>query len=176
MPCQYVMRLSREKALRVSSTWKDAIVLGADTTVVLDDQVMGKPSSAQEATEMLESLRGRAHAVITGVTLLDTSSSACISDATSADVVLRRYSDDEIAAYVASGEPMDKAGAYAVQDTVFKPAIAIQGCYLNVVGLPLCQVVEILDRMGVQARLKEGWQPPSECKSCLLKTGEDATK
>ena len=82
---------------------------------------------------------------------------------------MRRYSDAEVAAYVASGEPFDKAGGYAVQDPVFRPAEAVEGCYLNVVGLPLCEVARLLERLGVTPRLNPDWRIPEECVSCSFR-------
>ncbi len=117
---------------------------------------------------MLERLRGRTHSVMTGVTLLDADTGLHRSATRSSDVVMRSYGDEEIRAYVASGEPMDKAGAYAAQDERFNPAAEIRGCYLNVVGLPLCDLIDMMADMGVRARLKRGWAPPRRCRECPL--------
>ena len=81
---------------------------------------------------------------------------------------MRDYTDAEIADYVRSGEPFDKAGAYAVQDRVFKPAECLDGCYLNVVGLPLCELLDMLQRGGVDVTTRPGWRPPKECVGCPL--------
>ena len=165
----YVKRLSLEKARASRHEEQGSLILGADTIVVLEGEILGKPADEAEAVHMLERLRGRTHTVITGVTLLDVDAGRHLSATRSSDVVMRSYGDEEIRAYVASGEPMDKAGAYAAQDERFKPAAEIRGCYLNVVGLPLCDVIDIMAEMGVRARLKSGWTPPDRCRECPLR-------
>jgi septum formation protein len=127
------------------------LIISADTTVILDGRVLGKPQDQQHAYELLLSLRGRWHTVITGVVV-----SALIDDklqvygaSCSTPVLMRPYSEEEIEAYIASGDPMDKAGAYGIQHPHFQPTECIQGCYLNVVGLPLCTLVELLTKFDV---------------------------
>ena len=112
---QFALRLSMEKAGRVAAEAGDAVVLGADTVVVLDATVLGKPTDAGDAVQMLRKLRSRAHSVVTGVTALDVESGRRVSASKATEVIMRDYSNDEVAYYVASGEPSDKAGAYAVQ-------------------------------------------------------------
>ena len=167
-PQQFVVRLSLEKARSATPGRGPAIVLGADTAVVLDGEVLGKPTSGDEAVEMLRRLRGRTHTVLTGVTALDNSSGRSLSTVKATEVTLREYSEAEIEDYVASGEPLDKAGGYAVQDDRFHPAQHVAGCYLNAVGLPLCEVVRLLDDLGAPIALKPGWMPPAECVDCPL--------
>ena len=172
----YVIRLSQEKAHSVASRKTDSVILSADTSVVLDNEILGKPSSHDEAVQMLEKLRGRNHQVVTGFTILDAISGNSVSRAKTSQVFLREYSDQEITDYVASGESMDKAGAYAVQDKTFRPATRTEGCYLNIVGLPLCEVIENLGKIGMDAKLKKNWQFPDECENCPLKrVQEEAT-
>jgi MAF protein len=127
------------------------LVITADTTVILDDEILGKPRDEAHAREMLTALRGRWHEVVTGVVVstlvngqIQMRGANCITP-----VLMRPYSDAEIAAYIASGDPMDKAGAYGIQHTTFKPAERIQGCYHNVVGLPLCTLVDLLATFDV---------------------------
>ena len=172
-PEHYVLRISAAKAASVASKIKGALVLGADTAVVLDSEILGKPNGAQHAIQMLAGLRGRAHRVVTGVTVLDSGTGRRACAAMSTDVTMRSYSDSEVASYVASGEPFDKAGAYGVQDEAFDPAHSLEGCYLNVVGLPVCRVVSLLEELGASPRLKSGWSPPDGCLDCPLrrKTG-----
>lgn len=165
----FAVRVALAKALQVAEKASDAIVLGADTTVELDGRLLGKPATSEEAVAMLRALRGRDHQVVTGVVALDAACMRWLSSATCSVVRMRQYTDEEIAAYVASGGPLDKAGAYAVQDPTFRPAQEVRGCYLNVVGLPLCQVVALLGRLGVQTRLKANWQVPRECRDCQLR-------
>lgn len=168
-PRDFVVRQSLDKALAAAGGVADAVVIGADTTVALDRQLLGKPAGRAQATEMLRALRGREHTVLTGVTVLDAASGHRISTSKSTTVLMREYSDDELEAYVASGEPMDKAGAYAVQDEHFRPAAEVRGCYLNVVGLPLCEVVRLLTEMGVRADVRRGWEVPAQCRDCALR-------
>lgn len=123
------------------------ITVAADTAVVLDGEILGKPGSPAEAVAMLERLRGRAHRVLTAIAV-------AAGDEVPVDVVttivhMRRYSDEEIAAYVASGDPFDKAGSYAMQHAGFRPVARIGGCYQNVVGLPLCHLCRRLIAAGV---------------------------
>jgi nucleoside triphosphate pyrophosphatase len=136
-PGEYVRRLAREKA---EAAWEGAgeIVLGADTIVVVDDRVLEKPRDFDDARSMLTALSGRMHTVITGICLRH--ASGAIVDTESTLVRFVGMSDEEIDAYVASGEPMDKAGAYAIQGLASKFVDRIEGCYFNVMGLPLALV------------------------------------
>jgi len=133
-PIDYVRRLAREKA---EAAWDspDEIVLGADTTVVADHHILEKPVDAEDARRMLALLSGREHSVITGICLLH--AGGAIVDHAETVVRFARLSDAEIDAYVRSGEPMDKAGAYAIQGLASKFVERIDGCYFNVVGLPV---------------------------------------
>lgn len=122
------------------------LIITADTTVLLDDQVLGKPRDEAHARELLLALRGRWHRVVTGVVVstfadgkLQMRGASCTTP-----VLMRHYSEEEIAAYIASGDPMDKAGAYGIQSAHFQPTERIDGCYFNVVGLPLCLLVDLL--------------------------------
>jgi septum formation protein len=142
----YVERLSREKALaiRVDPSAPPALILSADTIVVLDGEIIGKPADAADAVLMLERLRGRGHLVHTGISVRDTATGTISTALTTTEVFMRSYADSEIEAYVASGEPFDKAGGYAVQDATFHPVERLVGCYTNVMGLPLCTVYALL--------------------------------
>jgi septum formation protein len=136
-PVAYVRRLARAKA---EAAWErpGEIVLGADTTVVIDDHVLEKPTDADDASAMLRLLSGRDHTVITGVCLLH--DGRVIVDHSLTIVRFSPLTDSEIAGYVASGEPMDKAGAYAIQGLAAKFVEKVDGCYFNVMGLPLSLV------------------------------------
>ncbi len=151
-PERMVRRLSRAKALAVAES--ESAVAGyyvaADSTVVLDGESIAKPSDAAEARAMLTRLRGTSHQVITGLTVYDAATGRCITDAQSADVLMRDFTDGEMERSIASGTPMDKAGAYAIQDCDFRPATLQSGCYSNVMGLPACRVVEMLAELGCQ--------------------------
>jgi septum formation protein len=122
---------------------KSLAVLGADTTVTLDNHILGKPEDAADAARMLRLLSGRMHRVITGVALVTAEGSEVAAEATA--VRFLALSDEEIAAYVATGEPMDKAGAYGIQGRAARWIPRIEGCYFNVVGLPLALVATLLE-------------------------------
>ncbi len=162
-PLTYVKRLAQEKAQVVfrelAGANKNAeeeglngksslTVLGADTTVTLDDAILGKPEDAADAARMLRLLSGRTHRVITGVALVTAQSVDVAAEATS--VSFLTISNQEIAAYVATGEPMDKAGAYAIQGRAARWIPRIEGCYFNVVGLPLALVSTLLESRNLQ--------------------------
>ena len=138
-------RLAREKALAVARQRPKDAVLGADTVVVIDDQILGKPVDALDAARMLKLLSGRQHQVITGVCLVLGDRESVGSETTS--VTMTRISEDEIADYVATGEPMDKAGAYAIQGIASRWIPRIEGDYSNVVGLPIALVYRMLRQM-----------------------------
>jgi septum formation protein len=144
-PIAYVVRLARDKAQAVFAAVNDpeAIVLGADTTVTLDGHILAKPEDAADAARMLRLLSGRTHRVITGIALATATGTEVAAEVTG--VQFLTLSDDEIAAYVATGEPMDKAGAYGIQGLAAKWIPRIQGCYFNVVGLPLALVATMLE-------------------------------
>lgn len=154
-PVALVRELARDKALDVAQQVEDGLVLGADTIVVSDTRVLGKPADAGEAAEMLRLLSGRVHQVITGVTVVDCrAGQAAHVDVAHAvtDVHFLPWSDADIAAYIATGEPMDKAGAYAIQGYASVLIDRIDGCYFNVVGLPLSLVARLLRSRGVPVR------------------------
>jgi MAF protein len=175
-PEQFVLRLSLAKAEEVAGQVSPAIVLGADTAVVLDGEILGKPAGPEDATRMLKQLRGRTHRVLTGVTVLDGESGVRAASANSSKVTMRRYSDGEVEAYVSTGEPFDKAGGYAIQDYRFHPVEALDGCYLNVVGLPLCEAATLLARMGASPRIRPDWRPPQQCRECPLQRGRQVRR
>jgi MAF protein len=140
-PAAYVRRLAMEKAEAVQAG-PGEVVLAADTVVVVDSTVLGKPGSQSEAKEMLRLLSGREHRVLTGICLRDSERS--IVDCVETTVRFMPMSDDEIDWYVTTGEPMDKAGAYAIQGLGSRFIDRIEGCYWNVVGLPLSTVYRYL--------------------------------
>ena len=149
-PVAYVTRLAREKAevvfRELSATGNpDAalVVLGADTTVTLENHILGKPEDAADAARMLRMLSGRSHHVITGVAVVTAEGAEVAAEVTA--VRFLTMSDEEIAAYVATGEPMDKAGAYGIQGLAARWIPRVEGCYFNVVGLPLALVCTLLD-------------------------------
>ena len=154
-PIAYVVRLAREKAEAVFTEITNAhasdqrasappqVVLGADTTVEVDNQILGKPEDAADAARMLRLLSGRTHRVITGVALVSAARTEVAAEVTA--VKFLELSDEEIAAYIATGEPMDKAGAYAIQGRAARWIPRIEGDYFNVVGLPIALVSTLLE-------------------------------
>lgn len=140
-PAQVVESLSRQKALDVASRHAEAdLVLGADTIVVLDDQILGKPVDRADAHRMLGQIAGRWHQVYTGYTLVAPRENRRVTGHTTSDVRIRALTDAEIEAYIDTGEPMDKAGSYAIQELGTLLVAEIKGCYTNIVGLPLPSV------------------------------------
>jgi septum formation protein len=156
-PIVYVTRLAREKAQAVfrevseaksgpgaeQTNGKRLVVLGADTTVTLDDAILGKPEDAADAARILRQLSGRTHRVITGVALATAEGVEVAAEVTA--VRFLTLSDEEIEAYIATGEPMDKAGAYGIQGHAARWIPRIEGCYFNVMGLPLALVCSMLE-------------------------------
>lgn len=150
LPEQYARRLSREKAgAAATHAAADALILAADTIVVDGVDVLGKPSDEAEAAAILRRLRGHTHRVYTAVTLLDAGSGREIIDLAGSPVQMRGYADDEIARYIASGDPFDKAGAYAIQHNGFHPVENFGHCMANVMGLPLCHIARMLRQTGI---------------------------
>ena len=146
LPEEYVLGLSRLKCVSVVRKYgkDDAFVIGADTIVVLDDKILGKPADEQDAFNMLKSLSGRTHTVYTGVTICDTKAMTLRSFCQKTDVKFYELSDDEIRDYIATGEPMDKAGAYGIQGRGGLLVEGIYGDYYNVVGLPVARLIRLL--------------------------------
>jgi septum formation protein len=126
----------------------DQIIVAADTMVVLDNEMLGKPANLAEARVTLRRLRGRDHHVYTALALIDLRDGRRLEELARSPVPMRRYSDAEIEAYVASGDPLDKAGGYAIQHPQFAPAPDLNHCFANVVGLPLCHLARALRRLG----------------------------
>ena len=143
-----VQRLALEKARTAAELTPGAFVLGADTIVVLDGHILGKPESPGHAVDMLRRMSGRAHDVISGVAVVGPDGESH-TDFVSTLVLLRELEAGEIADYVATGSPLDKAGGYGIQDSSFAPVASYDECYLNVVGLPMCVTSELLENTGL---------------------------
>jgi MAF protein len=148
--------LKAEAVARRSDT--PTVIIGADTIVALDREMLGKPAGPGAARQMLERLRGRTHQVHTGLALIDTNSGRRVTEISTTDVTMRNYSTAEIDAYVASGDPLDKAGAYAIQHQGFAPVARLEGCYTGVVGLSLCRLASGLGRLGVAVNIDAALQ------------------
>ena len=147
-PREHVLRLSGEKALAVARIHADCWVLGADTIVVIAGDVLGKPGSVAEAKEMLEKLSGREHDVFTGFSIALQGKGLLIREVVESKVLFREIAADEMDWYTGSDEPYDKAGAYAVQGVAAVFIREIRGSYTNVMGLPLCEVIDALKRVS----------------------------
>lgn len=149
-PEEHVVRLSREKAREVAQ--RESVpgrwFIGSDTIVLRDDTILGKPRDVLDAAEMLRSLSGRSHRVLSGYAVYDRQTDTDVSGVVSTSVRFKELTEQEIAGYIATGEPLDKAGAYAIQGIGAFMVPGIEGSYTNVVGLPLCEVVAVLERLG----------------------------
>jgi len=163
-PQDLVARLSREKAQAVAAQEPDAVVIGADTIVTLDGEMLGKPVDPDDAVTMLRQLRDRPHAVYSGITVCPAGGGEPQTAVVGTTVWMRAYTDLEIATYVDSGDPLDKAGAYAIQHPGFAPVARIQGCYASVMGLPVQELVHLLARAGIVPPVDAG-------QACVSLTG-----
>ena len=146
-PADHVLEISRRKAVAVARKYPDALVLGADTVVTLDGDIIEKPADRAEAARMLGRLSGQTHRVYTGLTLIDTGVDRSLSDVAATSVTIRKLSPREIDWYVETQEPLDKAGAYAAQGRAAVFIESVSGCFYNVVGLPLALFWEMMGRM-----------------------------
>lgn len=163
-PRDYVIRLAKAKALAIQPKVKsDAIIIGSDTTVVDGNEILGKPIDEADAEKMLKQLRGRTHQVYTGVAFLRVSDGTLLTELSITDVPMRGYSDEELRAYIKTGDPMDKAGAYAIQHPDFQPVAFMEGCYAGVMGLPLCHILRALRRFEISPAANV----PAACQSLL---------
>jgi septum formation protein len=143
-PAEHVMRLSREKAQAVAERTDGRFFIGADTVVVLNDRIMGKPADEEQAFEMLAALSGHTHQVITGITVFDRDTNTCLTRSVCTEVLFKALTHQEIRDYIATGCPMDKAGAYAIQGGAVHFIRSINGSYTNVIGLPMTELYELL--------------------------------
>jgi septum formation protein len=150
-PADHVIRLSKEKADAVAISNEGHFFIGADTVVVLDGAILGKPADETDATRMLRLLSGRDHEVITGFTVFDKITSIHISRSVSTEVTFKLLQEYEITTYVSTGCPMDKAGAYAIQGGAVHFVRSIHGSYTNVIGLPMTELYEVLQAMQAVA-------------------------
>lgn len=140
-PLRYVQRLAEEKALAVANNHAQGLVLGSDTIVVLENTILGKPATEEEAVQTLHTLSNNTHTVYTGFSIVNAANGEAVTDYGQANVTFRALDEDEIRAYVATGSPMDKAGAYGIQEDLGAVFIErIEGDYYTVVGLPLMKV------------------------------------
>lgn len=161
-PREYVLRLAQAKALAIQPRAEsDAVILGSDTTVVDGNEILGKPVDEADTRRMLKQLRGRVHQVYTAIAILR--DGKIVTDLSITDVPMRDYSDAEIEAYIQTGDPMDKAGAYAIQHPEFKPVSVLEGCRASVMGLPMCHVLRTLRQFDIAGSA----DVPAACQSLL---------
>lgn len=164
-PAQLARRLGLAKALTVAEARPEALVIASDTLVVQDNRVFGKPATASDAFEMLAALRDREHLVYSGLALVGPRRGRRCVQIAATSVQMRCYSDEEIRRYVETGDPQDKAGAYAIQSSGFSPVVRVKGCYANVMGLAMCHLYRALRLWGVRVPIH-----PLDC--CPLAAGE----
>ncbi len=148
-PHELAQKISLEKAEAVASKHKNAVVIAADTFIVFDGKILGKPHTEKEARKMLETISGKSHSVITGFSIIDTTTSKTLSKSVETKVYIRKLTSAEVDAYVKSKEPLDKAGAYAIQGLGAVFVEKIEGDYFNVIGLPLSALTEALKDFGI---------------------------
>ena len=153
----YPLRTAVKKAMTVAETAENSLVIAADTIVALDDEILGKPKTEAEACDMLRRLSGREHIVITGIGVVDTGSRRTLSAAEQTVVYFHPLEEEEIISYVATGEPMDKAGAYGIQDRGALLVRKIDGDYFNVMGLPLAKLYRLLLTVDADILKKTGF-------------------
>lgn len=148
-PADYALRVAGDKAAAIAAALggRPAIVLAADTVVDVDGAILGKPESAAQARDHLARLRGRRHVVLTGVVALDAATGRALGGTCCTGVWLRRYTAAEVEAYIDTGDPFDKAGAYAIQHPGFRPVAALQGSEANVIGLPTAMALDLVARL-----------------------------
>jgi septum formation protein len=161
-PGQYVMRLAEAKGRAAASAARSSeLVISADTTVADGVHILGKPVDEAEARDMLVRLRSRVHQVYTALAVLDPDEDRIETDLAVSNVRMRDYSDEEIQAYIDSRDPFDKAGGYAIQNEAFHPVDELQGCYSNVVGLPLCHLSHLLQKFDLKVQ-------PRPDRNCMV--------
>jgi MAF protein len=163
-PVAFAKRLALEKAEAASKNAELCdIILAADTIVYDEGHILGKPFDREHAKEILQNLRGRSHYVITAIALMDMQNQRQFFDICETKVPMRKYSDVEIEGYIASGDPMDKAGAYGIQNVEFHPVAVekMNGCYTNVMGLPLCHLTRTMRKLGMAPAV----DIPQQCRS-----------
>ena len=148
-PAEYVKKNALEKAHDIAMQFKNAIIIGADTVVVYRNRVLGKPATMEEAFECLYMLKGRTHAVYTGISVIDTLDNAIVTDYEKTLVTFRELTNSEINFYLSRIDPLDKAGAYAIQAEGAIIVQKIKGCYYNVVGFPIAKLEQMFLKMGI---------------------------
>ena len=163
-PADYVLRLAEAKArAAIPHARTEHIIIGSDTAVIDGNRILGKPKDIKDAMLMLQSLRGHTHQVYTALAVLQMQDEQLITDLCVTDVPMRNYSDEEIESYALSGDPLDKAGAYAIQHRGFHPVENFSGCYASVMGMPMCHLVRVLKKIDVHPAV----DIPMACQNLL---------
>ena len=165
--------LARTKAEATRLVERDAAIIAADTLVVCDGAILGKPSGAEEAREMLRRLRGQTHQVLTAVVVMPAGKRSALVRYPMTIVRMRVYSDQSIEASIARGDPFDKAGGYAIQDEVLRPVESYDGCYCNVVGLPLWTTIGLLEKAVIDTSHVRTADLLPQCARCPMAPTED---
>lgn len=160
---EYVLRMAHEKADAIHPFDQETLILTADTIVVDRETIYGKPVSPKDARDTLWALRGHTHQVMTAIALVDPKKQITITDICISNVPMRMFSEAEMDAYIDSGDPMDKAGAYAIQNRQFHPVTGFTGCFASVMGMPLCH----LYRTAMRAGLTVDVEIPQRCQAAL---------
>jgi septum formation protein len=158
-----VQFLAQAKAKAVASSLQSGLVIGSDSTIAFRHVILGKPRDNSDAEQTLSMLRGEWHDVLSGVAVVDADTGRCVVSSVSTKIKMRAYSDEELRAYVETGEPLDKAGSYAIQGLGGRLVETLDGCFNNVVGLPLCELAKLLSGFGIS--------PPIQSPVCLLPDG-----
>jgi septum formation protein len=146
---EYVLRLAREKAAAMHPFDQETLILAADTIVVDQETIYGKPVNVKNASDILWALRGHTHQVMTALALGNSKNQTMTTDLCVSTVPMRAYTAAEVDAYIRSGDPMDKAGAYAIQNKQFHPVMGFTGCFASVMGMPLCHLSRTASRIGL---------------------------
>jgi len=154
-PVEMVKVLAEMKATAVAKKIHEGLVIGSDTTIAFKGSTLGKPANPKDAKRMLEMLRNEKHQVISGIAIIDSSSMRIEAGTVTTSIRMRNYSDQEVNDYIATGEPMDKAGSYAIQGKGSSLVAEIEGCYNNVVGFPLCELVKLLEKFAVSVNSRD---------------------
>ena len=163
-PEVYVRRLAREKAEAVLPRYHNhQVIVGSDTTVAIGDDILGKPVDLDDARQMLVRLRGITHEVFTGIAVVRVSDGKIWTDVVRTEVPMRAYSAGEVENYIQTGDCLDKAGAYAIQNPYFQPVASMAGCYASVMGLPLCSLSRLLKKAGIEP----GANVAQNCQSAI---------
>ncbi|GEM_PF-150094 len=174
-PRRLAKLLAQAKAEAVAQRLESGLVIGADTLVAIDNHILGKPETKPAAAEMLRLLRGRTNTVYTGIAVASREIAETVVGVSETRVRMREYSEEEIAEYVNSGAPMDKSGSYGIQDRPFAPVASVDGCYCNVIGLPMAELRVVLSKVHPKVPSAILEKLPLSCELCFYREAVDCT-